>query len=101
MMATIHHIDVIVSDPAIRGGRPVIAGTGIRVSDIVAYHLFGRQTPEELAAGFKLPLGEIHAALAYYYMHKAEIDEEIRQNAETANRLLDELKAQGKVIIFE
>ena len=101
MMATIHHIDVIVSDPTVRGGRPIIAGTGIRVSDIVAYHLFDRQTPEELAVGFKLPLGEIHAALAYYDMHKSEIDAEIRQNADTANKLLDELKAQGKLIILE
>ena len=32
---------------------------------------------------------------------QTEIDAEIRQNADTANKLLDELKAQGKLIILE
>ncbi len=97
-MVTVLPIDVIVSDPSIRSGRPAIAGTGICVSDIVAYHIFDKQTPEELAAGFKLPLGQIHAALAYYYMHKTEIDEEMRSSAEDTDILLDDLKKRGKLI---
>lgn len=97
-MVTVLPIDVIVSDPKIRGGRPVISGTGIRVSDIVAYHIFDKQTPEELAAGFKLTLGQIHAALAYYYMHESEIDEEMRANAEDSEVLLEKLKKQGRLI---
>jgi uncharacterized protein (DUF433 family) len=99
-MVTVLPIDVIVSDPKIRSGRPVITGTGICISDIVAYHIFDKQTPEELAASFKLPLGQVHAALAYYYMHKAEIDAEMKANAEDADKLLEELKRQGRLIIF-
>ncbi len=98
MVATVLSIDTIISDPNIRGGRPVIAGTTIRVSDLVASHLYRGHTPEELAVQFKLTLGEAHAALAYYYMHKAEIDQELRDNAAQAERLLDDLDDAGKLL---
>jgi uncharacterized protein (DUF433 family) len=97
-MTPILHIDAIISDPAIRGGRPILAGTTLRVSDIAAHHVFGGFSPEELAAGFNLTVGQVHAALAYYYLHKAEIDEEFRANAEEASALLEQLKAQGRLI---
>ncbi len=100
-MATVLNIDAIVSDPAIRGGRPSIAGTRICVSDIIAYHLYDRQSAEELAAGFKLPLGHVHAALAYYYMHQDEIDSEMQASAKESAALIEELKSQGKVINFD
>ena len=100
-MVTVLPIDVIVSDPKIRSGRPVIAGTGLCVSDIVAYHIFDKQSPEELAAGFNLSLGQIHASLAYYYMNKAEIDAEMRSSAEDAEKLLEELKKQGRLITLD
>ncbi|RPI97581.1 MAG: DUF433 domain-containing protein [Chloroflexi bacterium] len=97
MVATVLSIDTIVSDPKIRGGRPIIAGTGIRVIDIVAYYRYGGQTPEELATGFALSLGQVHAALAYYHLHKDEIDESMRAEAERAEQLIAELEKQGKV----
>jgi uncharacterized protein (DUF433 family) len=57
-------------------GRPCIAGTRVRVMDIVAARKAG--VPEaELTDYFSsrtLSLGEIHAALAYYYDHQEEID---------------------------
>lgn len=95
MAATILSIDTIVSDPQLRGGRPTIKGRRITVSDLVAGHL--RMSPEELATQFKLTLGQVYAALAYYYMHKAEIDEEMRLDRETAERLKVELERQGKL----
>ncbi len=79
-------IDLIVEDPEIRGGRPVVGGTTIRVSDVVAYHLFDGQSPEELAVGFALDLSQVHAVLSYYHSHRAEIDAEIRANADEAER---------------
>ncbi len=82
MAATILAINLIVSDPNVRSGRPVIAGTGICVSDIATAMIFQRQNPDEIAVGFRLSLAQVHAALAYYYDHKAEIDGEIRQRAE-------------------
>jgi uncharacterized protein (DUF433 family) len=78
-METLLSINLIASNPDVRSGRPVVAGTGICVSDIVIAMLFHRRTPDELASDFALSLAQIHAALAYYYDHKAEIDEEIRQ----------------------
>ncbi|MEW6580731.1 MAG: DUF433 domain-containing protein [Chloroflexota bacterium] len=78
-MATIHSINLIASDPDVRGGRPCIAGTGIRVLDVVTVMLFHDQTPAEIAEAYALTLAQVHAALAYYYEHKAEIDADIRE----------------------
>jgi uncharacterized protein (DUF433 family) len=57
-------------------GRPCIAGTRVRVMDIVDVWKAG-VPDEELTEYFcsrTLTLGEIHAALAYYYDHQDEID---------------------------
>jgi uncharacterized protein (DUF433 family) len=58
MAVTVLSIDAIVSDPAIRGGRPIIAGTGVRVMDIIASHLYRKFSPEELAVQYNLALGK-------------------------------------------
>src|SRR5690242_6399004 len=100
-MVTILPIDVIVSDPKIRSGKPIIAGTTLRISDVGAWHTFGSQTPEELAVGFGLSMAQVYAALSYYYAHKDEIDQEIRSNAEEAEKLIQELRKQGKVKTLE
>src|SRR3990172_4097213 len=97
-MATVLNIDTIVSDPAIRGGRPIIAGTTIRVLDIVASHLYRKFSPEELAVQFNLTLGQIYAALAYYYDHKAQVDDDLHQSEERAERLLAELDTQSRQV---
>lgn len=34
----------------------------------------------EIAGEYDLPLGAVHAALAYYYDHRAEIDESIAED---------------------
>jgi len=46
----------ISADPAICGGRPVVAGTRVRVSDVLAMLAEGA-TPEQIAADFPY-LGE-------------------------------------------
>lgn len=45
MAVTVLSIDAMVSDPAIRGSRPIIAGTGVRVMDIVVSHLYRKSHP--------------------------------------------------------
>jgi uncharacterized protein (DUF433 family) len=97
MAVTILSIDTIVSNPAIRGGRPSIAGRSVTVSDLVARYLRRGMSPEELAVQFALTLGQVHAALAYYYLHKREIDDEMRRDQEQADRLKDQLAQQGKL----
>jgi len=100
-MAIIYPIDTILSDPGKRGGQPIIAGTNIRVSDLVASHLYRGQSPDELAVNFALSLGQVYAALAYYYDHKAAMDETMREEAAEAEQLLSELEASGKLIRIE
>lgn len=100
-MATIHPIDTVISDPAIHAGQPIIAGTRLRISDLAASHIYRGLSPEELAVNFALDMGQVHAALAYYFQHKVEIDAQMRADAEKAQKLLDEFEAQGKLIRVE
>jgi uncharacterized protein (DUF433 family) len=86
-MVTKLTIDEIISDPKIRRGRPVIAGTGLRVSDLVAWHKFGGIPIDELAPGFGLSLGQVYAAFAYYYLHQAEIADGTRGCGARGHRL--------------
>lgn len=97
-MAVYLPLDLIVSDPQIRGGRPVLAGTGIRVQDIAAAHVYRQQSVQEVAKNYDLEIAQVHAALAYYYQHKNEFDVQFAEDEETAARLRDELAAQGKLL---
>jgi uncharacterized protein (DUF433 family) len=65
----------IKTDKKIRGGEPIIAGTGIRVLDIaIRYEIMGMSPDEVLVAFPHLNLSQVHDALSYYYEHKDEID---------------------------
>lgn len=92
-------IDEIVSDPTVRSGRPILKGTGICVSDIVAWHLHGdKLSPQQIAEDFRLPLVQVYAAITYYYIHHQEIDDEMRQSSKDAQRLLEQIKQEGRLI---
>jgi uncharacterized protein (DUF433 family) len=68
---------LITRDPALRGGRPIIAGTGICVRTIAVENNRGL-TPEEIAADRPpLSLAQIYAGLAFYHANKQEIDSDI------------------------
>jgi uncharacterized protein (DUF433 family) len=59
-------------------GVPVIAGANTKVIEVVLAHKAHGMSPEEL--GYQLPhlsMGQIHSALAYYWDHKQELDEEM------------------------
>lgn len=92
-------IEAVVSDVDIRGGRPFVAGTTLRVSDLAAYHTLAGLSPDQLSAQFELNLADVYAALSYYFRHKAEIDGEIQQNAEQADLWRQLLGAQGHSVI--
>lgn len=100
-MITVHSIDTIVSDPAVRDGQPVVAGTAIRVTDLVASHIYRGLSAEDLAVNFALDLGQVYAALAYYYQHKAALDALMRREVEQSESLLAQLDSMGKLIRFE
>jgi len=76
----------IARDPDVLGGKPHVKGHRIAVHHIASWYLRGASA-EELARDYRLTPGEIHAALAYYYDHQAEIDDELaREAAEHAAR---------------
>ncbi|MCC7209552.1 MAG: DUF433 domain-containing protein [Anaerolineae bacterium] len=95
---TIHSIDTIVSDTRVRGGHPIIAGTRLRVADLVASHIYRGLTPDELAVNYALDLGQVYAALAYYYQHKTAMDDQRRADVVRAEQLLADSEAQKRLI---
>jgi uncharacterized protein (DUF433 family) len=100
MVATAQNLDLIVSDPEVRKGRPFIAGTGIRVMDIAAAMLFHDQTPGEIADAYDLSLAQVHAALAHYYAHKDEIDQDLREQIARARELKDKRVGSKPPFLF-
>ncbi|MBX2997696.1 MAG: DUF433 domain-containing protein [Caldilineaceae bacterium] len=98
-MQTTLTIDLIASDPTIRNGRPCIAGTGLRVTDLVAAHLFHQRTPDEIAANYELSLAQVYAALAYYYEHKLELDRDIRSQIDKARSLKEQALGRSPALL--
>jgi uncharacterized protein (DUF433 family) len=68
-----------------------IAGSRIKVTYVAREHTDLAMTPEQIQASHPhLTLGQIHAALAYYYDHRAELDAQVADD----DRFAEELRAQ-------
>ena len=65
----------IVATPDVRGGKPRIAGRRITVADIALWHLHQNWPIDDIVMEFGLTHAEVYAALAYYYDHRAELDQ--------------------------
>lgn len=73
----------------IGGGRACIAGHRSRVMDIVVWHEKRELSAEEVVYQYPgLNLANVHAALAYYFNHRQDIEEEFRKDEETVRQLL-------------
>jgi len=72
---------LIIKNPRLRDGRPIIAGSGVTVRTIVGYYKLGL-TPEETSDEIDLDIASIYAALAYYHLNKNEIEADIQANSE-------------------
>jgi uncharacterized protein (DUF433 family) len=79
LIALEQHIE---TNPGIRGGKPCIAGTRIAVADVVLLHLRHGQSLEQIAGHYALSLSALHAAMTYYYDHRAEIDAAMQEEAD-------------------
>ncbi len=69
-------------------GIAVIAGTSMKIVELVSEMTAYGWSPEELHFQHPyLTLGQIHSALAYYWDHAQELDQEIRSRLETVERM--------------
>jgi uncharacterized protein (DUF433 family) len=86
-------------------GIPTIAGTDVKVLELVLERTAYGWSPEELHYQHPfLSLGQIYSALAYYYDHQEEIDKDIERRLQRVDRIREEkgpsplaarLKAKG------
>lgn len=82
--------DFIIQDQAVRGGRPIIDGTGTTVNRIATWYNLGLR-PEEIAGRIgHLSLAQVYAALAHYHANRDEIDAEIAAEEVEADRIEQE-----------
>ena len=101
-MATATGYEHIVLDER---GVPIIAGTTMKVVELVLDHLAYGWSPEELKYQHPyLTLGQVYSALGYYWDHKDEVDRDIKEKREYVERmrsmaspspLVQRLKAKG------
>ncbi len=78
----------ITKTSGVCGGKACIAGHRIRVLDIVVWHEKRGGTPDELVDMFPgISLADIHAALAYYFDNRSEIEAELEKETRTAETL--------------
>lgn len=82
----------IAKDKGICGGQPRIEGTRIKVQHIAfEYERLGWAPDQICDAHPSLSLSDIHAAIAYYYDHKQEIDGAIREDDEFVDKMKESL----------
>lgn len=76
-VAADQHLEITAD---VRGGRPRIAGRRITVDDIAIMHFRLGLSVDEIAGKYQLAHADIHAALAYYYDHKDDVDQRIESD---------------------
>ncbi|MFO0892892.1 MAG: DUF433 domain-containing protein [Isosphaeraceae bacterium] len=81
--ASVSHI---TKTPGICGGRACIAGHRVRVLDVVAWHEKRGLSPDEIVDLFPgITLADVHSALAYFFDHRKEIEDELRSTQDWAD----------------
>jgi uncharacterized protein (DUF433 family) len=89
--------DRIVTTPGVRSGKPRIAGHRITVSDVAIWHERMGMSPDEIVSEYPtITLSDVHAALAYYFDHRDEVNREILESEKFA-----EQNRAGAASIFE
>jgi uncharacterized protein (DUF433 family) len=86
------HIEITSN---ICGGKPRIAGHRITVQQIAIWHERLGKSADEIATEFELELADIHAALAYYFVHREEIDQAIAQS----QSWIDEMRSKTPSLV--
>jgi uncharacterized protein (DUF433 family) len=84
-----HNSDIAVeSKPGKCGGKPCIRGTRIRVQDIYVWHELQGKSPDDIVSEFpELSLAKVHAALAYFWDHQAEIKAQMKEDRDLIEQI--------------
>jgi uncharacterized protein (DUF433 family) len=77
-----------------RAGQPraYVLGTRVRVLDVYALSEIQGLSPDDIAAAMPhLTLGQVHAALGYYFDHREEVVQQFQQEHARAQQYRDSL----------
>jgi uncharacterized protein (DUF433 family) len=78
--------------PGYCGGEPHILGHRIKVRHVAVWHEEMGMSPAQIAATYPtITLSQVHAALAYHFDHREEIQAAIAEE----DRFVEELKAES------
>jgi uncharacterized protein (DUF433 family) len=78
----------IESTPDTCGGKPRVAGTRIRVQDIVVWHERMCHSADEIVSRYpQLTLADVYAALTFYHDHRVQIDADMARGHAVAEEL--------------
>ncbi len=70
----------VESRPGKCGGKPCIAGSRIRVQDVYVWHELQGRSPVDIVGEFpELSLADVHAAIAYYFDNREQIEQDIAE----------------------
>ncbi len=82
MMTTTEYKHIYLDD----NGVALIAGTTMKITDLVMSHQVHGWSPEELHFQFPdIALSKIYSALAYYWDHQAAVDSDIQQQLQSGD----------------
>lgn len=89
VLAETRYEHIVIDDTRV----PTIAGTTMKVIELVLPHLAYGWSAEELRFQFPtLSLGQIHSALAYYWDHRGELDADIERRLRAMESLRSTLE---------
>ena len=84
--------DYIVKTPGVCSGQPRVAGTRIKVKHIYTWVERSGMSPAQVVAEYPhLTMAQVHAALAYYWSHP----DEIQQDIDNEEKLVAELRVKA------
>lgn len=82
------HSAHIESTPGTSGGKPRIAGSRIRVQDVVVWHERMGLSADEIVSRYpQLSLADVYAALTYYHDHRDEIEADMAHGKALADEV--------------
>ena len=84
MLSETRYVHILLNEDHV----PMIAGTTMKVIELVLDHLAYGWSPEELHFQHPhLTMGQIHSALAYYWDHQAELDQDIERRLQFVDQV--------------